>query len=139
EAVEAGGIAAGVAAVETLPPGVSAGQVEQGRELFVTCAVCHGLDAGGTQLGPSLRDAEWIHITGTLDEIEGVIRSGVPSPRTYPVPMAEMGGAGLDDEQLRAVASYVYAISRAAPASSPGSPGAAESIEAPGSPGPAAP
>jgi ubiquinol-cytochrome c reductase cytochrome c subunit len=32
--------------------------VDQGRLLFLqTCATCHGTDAGGTQRGPSLKDA----------------------------------------------------------------------------------
>lgn len=94
-----------------LPEGVTAEMVEEGRQLFLPCAVCHGLDGRGNQLGPSLRDAEWTHISGSLEEIERVIRSGVPHPAEYPVPMPPMGGGEFDDQELRAVASYVYAIS----------------------------
>lgn len=101
-----------VAAAESVPADVDGDTVERGRELFLPCAVCHGLDGRGNQLGPSLRDGQWIHITGTLAEIEGVIRDGVPSPEEYPVPMVPMGGGDFDAEELRAVASYVYAISR---------------------------
>ena len=86
--------------------------VEQGRELFLPCAVCHGLDGLGNLLGPSLRDGEWIHGRGSLEEIEALIRTGVAAPRNYPVPMVPMGGGAFDDAELRAVASYVYAISR---------------------------
>jgi mono/diheme cytochrome c family protein len=103
--------ASGVAAAAAVPSGVDADAVEKGRELFLPCAVCHGLNGRGNQLGPSLRDPEWIHITGTLEEIERVIRDGVASPEGYPVPMVPMGGGDFDDEELRAVASYVYAIS----------------------------
>jgi mono/diheme cytochrome c family protein len=98
-----------------LPPGVTPELAETGRVLFLPCAVCHGLDGRGNQLGPSLRDTEWTHITGTLEEIERVIRDGVPAPRDYPVPMAPMGGGDFDDEELRAVAAYVFAISRSTP------------------------
>lgn len=100
-----------VAAAVNLPPGVSAEEVERGRELFLPCAVCHGLDGRGNQLGPSLRDGEWIHISGSLEEIEALIRTGVPEPEQYPVPMVPLGGGDYDADDLRAVAAYVYAIS----------------------------
>lgn len=100
-----------IAAATNLPPGVSAEEVERGRELFLPCAVCHGLDGRGNQLGPSLRDSAWIHITGSLQEIEQLIRQGVPEPEQYPVPMVPLGGGDFDAAELRAVASYVYAIS----------------------------
>lgn len=106
-----------VEAVETIPAGLDADVVERGRALFVPCAVCHGLDGRGNQLGPSLRDSEWIHISGSLEEIEQVVRTGIPQPRDYPVPMVPMGGGDFDADELRAVSSYVYAISHpAAPA-----------------------
>lgn len=108
-----------VAAAPWIPPGVTEEQVEQGRELFLPCAVCHGLDGTGNPLGPSLRDGEWTHISGSLQEIESIVRTGVPQPRDYPVPMVPMGGGDYDAEELRAVAAYVYAISRPPPATSP--------------------
>lgn len=95
-----------------LPPGVTPELAETGRALFLPCAVCHGLDGRGNQLGPSLRDTAWTHIGGSLEEIERLIRDGVASPRDYPVPMAPMGGGDFDDQELRAVAAYVFAISR---------------------------
>jgi mono/diheme cytochrome c family protein len=114
ESVDSAAVA--VSTVANLPPGVSAEAAEEGRELFLPCAVCHGLDGRGNQLGPSLRDSEWRRISGSLEEIEAVIRSGIPAPSTYPIPMVPMGGGDFDDEELRAVASYVYAISRGKPA-----------------------
>ena len=103
----------------SLPPGATPDMAEAGRQLFLPCAVCHGLDGKGNQLGPSLRDSTWTHITGSLEEIERVIRDGIPEPRDYPVPMAPMGGGDFDAEELRAVATYVYAISRSGQAQSP--------------------
>lgn len=96
------------------PEGTPDRILETGRELFVTCTVCHGLDASGTALGPSLRDTVWTHGDGSLESIEGIIRSGVWSPRDFEVPMPEMGGGDFDADQLNALAMYVYALSRAA-------------------------
>ena len=100
------------ALLAVLPAGVTADVVEEGRQLFLPCAICHGLDGLGNQLGPSLRDSSWTHIGGSLEEIERVVRDGIPAPKEYPVPMAPMGGGEFDDQELRAVAAYVYAISR---------------------------
>lgn len=101
-----------IAPADSIPAGVTAEEVSLGRELYLPCAVCHGLDGRGNALGPSLRDGEWVHGRGSLEEIEAIIRVGVPAPRDYPVPMVPMGGGDYDDTELRAVASYVFAISR---------------------------
>jgi mono/diheme cytochrome c family protein len=103
------------AVLAALPEGATVEMVEEGRQLYVVCSVCHGLDGRGTQLGPSLRDGEWIHIGGELGEIQEITRTGVQSPEEYPVPMPRMGGGAFDEQQLRAVALYVHAISRSAP------------------------
>lgn len=95
-----------------LPPGTDFQQAVRGHELFPVCAVCHGLEGEGTQLGPSLRDPEWIHGSGELDDLVQVIRTGVADPREHPIPMPEMGGGRFTDEDLRALAVYVYALSR---------------------------
>jgi len=97
--------------VERIPLGVTAEMVEEGRQLFLPCAVCHGLDGRGNALGPSLRDTVWQHISGSMEEIEAIVRTGVPQPQAYPVPMAPMGGGSFDDQQLHAVAAYVFALS----------------------------
>src|SRR5690606_42013714 len=91
------------AAPDAIPAGLDGEQVARGRELYVVCAVCHGLDGDGTSLGPSLRDSDWIHITGTAEEIAGIIGSGVANPQVYPVPMPEMGGGDFDPGGLDAL------------------------------------
>lgn len=96
-----------------LPPGATMEMAESGRRLFVTCSVCHGPDAGGTQLGPSLRDGEWVDISGTPEEIERVIREGVPEPKVFATPMPVMGGGEFDDTQIRDLTAYVYALGHA--------------------------
>jgi mono/diheme cytochrome c family protein len=100
------------ALARNLPPNVSPEAAQEGREQFVVCATCHGPDARGTQLGPALRDQEWIHIDGSFEQIQQVIRTGVPEPKDFPVPMPAGGGGAFTDEQLREVAAYVYALSR---------------------------
>ncbi|HEV2148616.1 MAG TPA: cytochrome c [Longimicrobiaceae bacterium] len=102
-----------------LPQGVTAGMVGEGRKLFgTTCVVCHGPDAGGTQLGPSLRDGEWLNVSGEYDEIVGLIQQGVPEPEEHPVPMPPLGGGTFTAEQVRALAAYVYSLRR--PSAAPG-------------------
>jgi mono/diheme cytochrome c family protein len=98
-----------------LPAGVTAEMVQQGQQLFGTvCVACHGQAGAGTQLGPALNDAEWINVTaGEIDEVVNVIRTGVAQPRQFPNPMPPMGGGNFTDEQLRALAAYVYSISHA--------------------------
>jgi mono/diheme cytochrome c family protein len=97
-----------------LPPGVTPAMVAQGKTIFEStapCYTCHGADGSGTPLAPNLRDATWINTDGTLQGIETVVRTGVPQPKQHPAPMPAMGGAQLNNEQVRAVAAYVYSIS----------------------------
>jgi mono/diheme cytochrome c family protein len=98
-----------------LPSGVNAEAAEEGRELYVVCSVCHGLDAAGTQLGPSLRDNTWIHISGAPEEIIGIIRTGVDTPSEYPVPMPPMGGGAFDDRQLQSLVAYLNVLRGTSP------------------------
>lgn len=93
-----------------LPPGTSFQEAQLGHRLFTPCTVCHGPDAGGTQLGPSLLDDEWIHVEPDLEQIAGIIRTGVAQPDTYPVPMPPNGGGAFDEAELRALAVYVMLV-----------------------------
>lgn len=94
-----------------LPAGVTRAMMTEGRKEFAaTCVVCHGPDANGTQLGPSLREGDWIGISGGYDDLVRVIREGVPRPARYPVPMPPRGGADYSDEQVREIAAYVYGL-----------------------------
>jgi mono/diheme cytochrome c family protein len=101
-----------------LPPGATMEMAENGRKLFITCSVCHGLDADGTQLGPSLRDDEWVDIDGTPEQIQRVIVEGVPEPKRLATPMPPLGGGHFDADQIRDLTAYVYAISHSTPARS---------------------
>jgi mono/diheme cytochrome c family protein len=96
-----------------LPEGVTLDMVQQGRTVFETtvCYVCHGMDGSGTALGPNLRDQEWLNSDGSFDGILTIVRNGVAQPVRYPGTMPPMGGANLSEEEIQAVAAYVYAIS----------------------------
>jgi mono/diheme cytochrome c family protein len=97
-----------------MPPGITAEMVQMGDQVYHgpgICFTCHGQNGAGSPIGPALNDRDWIHIGGEFEEIVNVIRTGVDQPQQYASPMPPMGGARLSDEQLRAVAAYVYAIS----------------------------
>lgn len=101
-------------AASAMPAGVNQEMVEEGAQLFGTvCSACHGAGGAGTAAAPALNDAEWINISGEFDEIVDLIHAGVPSPREFPGAMPPLGGGSFDDEQVRALAAYVYALSHA--------------------------
>lgn len=100
--------------VANLPPGVTQQMVDEGRQIFTgagICQTCHGPNAQGTALAPSLTDDEWINTDGTYEGIVQVVTNGVQQPKQHPAPMPARGGTNITDEQVRAVAAYVYAIS----------------------------
>lgn len=107
---------AGAAANLRVPPGTSRAtlvlgeQVFQGRAGGAGCIGCHGSDGGGTPAGPKLSGPRWLWSDGSLAGLEQTIRAGVTTPRHYRDPMPPEGGAQLTDEQLRAVAAYVWAL-----------------------------
>ena len=108
---------AGAAAALLVPPGSSRQMVELGDAVFHgragggTCTGCHGTDASGTPLGPPLLGQHWIWGDGSYASIEDTIRKGVPQPKQYRSAMPPMGGSQLSEEQLSAVAAYVWALS----------------------------
>jgi mono/diheme cytochrome c family protein len=96
-----------------LPAGVTADMVSQGQQVFNgagNCFTCHGADAKGTALAPNLTDQEWINVDGTHPAIVNLVKTGVPTPKSFPAPMPAMGGAALTDEQVNQVASYVWSL-----------------------------
>ena len=86
--------------------------VDVGQDQFGTvCASCHGQGGTGSPAGPALNDAQWLNITGQYPEIVTVINSGVASPKEFPGVMPPRGGGSFDDQQVAAIAAYVYALS----------------------------
>lgn len=86
-------------------------RIFHGQEAGGTCTACHGQDAKGTQIAPDLTDNQWINGDGSLASIEKTVTEGVPQPKQHPAPMPPMGGASLTQDQVRAVAAYVYSLS----------------------------
>ena len=99
-----------------VPPGATAEQVELGGRIFRgqvaggTCLGCHGSDAKGSSVGPDLTSGSWVWGDGSLAAIASTIRNGVPSPKNFSGVMPPEGGAQLSDEQVQAVAAYVWAV-----------------------------
>jgi mono/diheme cytochrome c family protein len=85
--------------------------VAAGQQLFTTCAACHGPDGKGLpNLGANLTDTEWLNADGTYESIQAIIKTGVPTPKQSQTPMPPMGGAQLTDDQVKAVAAYVWSL-----------------------------
>ncbi|MCE2504087.1 MAG: cytochrome c [Chlorobi bacterium] len=78
------------------------------------CVNCHKGDGTGTPLGPDLTDQTWINISGDYLSIVENIRNGVQLPVEHPTPMPAMGGGELTDEEVSAVAAYVWSLSHSA-------------------------
>jgi len=101
-------------ATAQLPPGVTQAMVADGQSLFTTtglCFTCHGPDGKGTANAPDLTDDAWLNISArNYDEIVNVIMTGVAQPKQFPAPMIAKGGSTITDEQVRAVAAYVYSL-----------------------------
>jgi mono/diheme cytochrome c family protein len=102
------------AAAAPAAPGVTPDLIAQGDKVFHgagNCYACHGSNAQGT-VGPNLTDAEWIHSKGTLEEIAAQVTHGVPKEESKSgIPMPPKGGGTISDDDVKAVAAYVYSLS----------------------------
>ncbi|MEO8449019.1 MAG: cytochrome c [Gemmatimonadota bacterium] len=98
----------------SLPKGVTAAMVDQGKQLYEgpgICMACHGMDGKGT-VGPDLTDSIWVHSKGSFEEIAAQIIKGVPESETKSGNiMPPRGGSALTDDEVRAVAAYVWTLS----------------------------
>ena len=100
-----------------LPASVTPAMLQEGDSIFNhgSCQRCHGMNGTNGRTGPDLTDATWLHIDGSYESIVHIISTGVAaadfkSP-TSRFPMRPNGGMPLTDEQLHAVAGYVYSLS----------------------------
>jgi glucose/arabinose dehydrogenase/mono/diheme cytochrome c family protein len=102
-----------------VPQGATRAMLDLGDRIFHgevasgTCAGCHGAEGKGTPLGPDLSSGKWMWSDGSLSGIEQTIRHGVPNPKQYRSPMPAMGGAQLSNQQVEAVAAYVWGLGHA--------------------------
>ena len=105
-------------AVAQTPAGVTPAAIALGDSLFHSkgnCYACHGANAQGA-VGPNLTDAEWLHSDGSYDAIVKQITTGVTAEESKSkVPMPPKGGSDITDDEVKAVAAYVYSLSHKKP------------------------
>ncbi len=107
------------ATTSKLPAAVTPAAVALGDSIFNTasCQRCHGKGAVGATNGPNLTAGKWQHGSGSYEDIVKTITAGVPKDSikdsSHPFAMRPRGGVNplLTDDQVAAVAAYVYKIS----------------------------
>ena len=102
---------------EALPEGVTIELIAAGKAVFLDqglCWACHGEDATGARgVGADLTDEEWWHSDGSYEAILNQVLTGVPAEKVrneLGAMMPPRGGSGITDEQVRAVAAYVWSL-----------------------------
>ena len=105
------------AAKPAMPAGVTAAMIAAGDSIFNnrSCKNCHLVGGVGGPRGPNLTDSQWIHVDGSYDSIIKLVTTGFTKAEQvdaqYPFSMNPRGGVSLTDDQIRAVAAYVYSLS----------------------------
>lgn len=106
--------------VAQAPAGVTPAAIAEGDSIFHSkgnCYACHGTNAQGA-VGPNLTDAEWIHSDGSYDAIVKQVMTGVPQAESKSgIAMPPRGGSTISDDEVKAVAAYVYSLSHKKPES----------------------
>ncbi len=102
---------------EALPEGVTPEMVTQGKEIYSgvgLCFVCHGGDGTGMPgMGANLTDDEWVQSDGTYEGIVQTVMTGVDVDKsTTGIAMSPKGGSSITDDQVKAVAAYVYTLGK---------------------------
>jgi len=102
---------------QELPEGVTPAMVEEGKGLFDgagICMSCHGPAGEGIpNLGANLTDDEWLHVDGSYESLVDNIMTGVTAQESSSgVPMPAKGGTAITDDQVNAVAAYVWTLSK---------------------------
>lgn len=99
-----------------LPAGVTPAMVEKGKAVYKgtgLCFACHGAEGKGA-VGPNLTDKEWIHVKdGDYAGMVALITKGITAAeaKTGKGPMPAKGGSQITDEDVKAVAAYVWSLS----------------------------
>jgi mono/diheme cytochrome c family protein len=106
-------------AAPAMPTGVTALMIASGDSMFNagSCQRCHGQKGVGATNGPSFITGPWLQHSGSYDEIVRTITTGVPrtaiKDSTHRFQMNPRGGPmNLNDDQVKAVAAYVWSIAR---------------------------
>jgi len=111
-----GTLAAQAHARDSLPAGVTAQMIANGKQIYAgrgVCYACHGQDAAGG-MGPNLADTVWLHSRGEYERIVATILAGVTARESKSgIMMPPRGGSAISDDDARAVAAYIWSLSRA--------------------------
>ena len=111
----AGDLAAQVHGPPQRPLGVTDSAIVWGRGLFhgsAGCSACHGEGGRGTERGPNITGAIWLHGPGTYESLIEQVKHGVPAARSYTGEgMPPRGAVPMPEDAVRAVAAYVWSIS----------------------------
>ncbi len=102
---------------QDLPEGVTPAMVEEGKGIYNgagICMSCHGATGEGIpNLGANLTDDEWLHVDGSYEQLVENIMTGVTAQESSSgVPMPAKGGTAITDDQVKAVAAYVWTLSK---------------------------
>jgi mono/diheme cytochrome c family protein len=107
-------VVGGRPALAQAPAAVTPALIAQGDSIFHSkgnCYACHGANAQGA-VGPNLTDAEWIHSDGSYDAIVKQVTTGVPQNESKSgIMMPPKGGSSITDDEVKAVAAYVFSLS----------------------------
>lgn len=103
-----------------LPEGVTRDMIRQGEGPFKgagLCHACHGPQGKGVpNLGSNLTDGTWLHSDGSYAGILQTIKQGVSADKSSNgTTMPPKGGGPLSEDQLKAVAGYVWSLSHHSP------------------------
>ena len=113
-ACHAGTAAAQDAAPSAAPAAANPELIAKGDSVYHKaglCYACHGTNAQGA-VGPNLTDAEWLHGDGSVDMIAATVTAGIPQEKAKGgIAMPAKGGSSISDEEVKAVAAYVYSLS----------------------------
>ncbi len=104
----------GIRLPQALPPGVTQQVIAEGKKIYSgrgLCYLCHGaVPVGG--IGPDLTDDSWLRSEGRYEEIVVQVFSGTAKEDSKTgVAMPPRGGSHISDDEVRAVAAYIWAVS----------------------------
>ncbi|MDH4043864.1 MAG: cytochrome c [Gemmatimonadota bacterium] len=104
---------------DSLPPGVTSQMLRNGQLLYEgpgLCTSCHGKGGNGIpNAGSDLTDTTWVHSDGSFEGILAQIQVGVPAEHSSTgTRMPERGASRVTPNQLKAIAAYVWSLSRGA-------------------------
>lgn len=104
----------GIRLPPSYPAGVTEAVIAEGKKIYGgrgLCYLCHGaVPEGG--IGPDLSDSDWIWSEGRYEEIATQVFTGTTREASKSgVAMPPRGGSHISDDEVRAVAAYIWAVS----------------------------